>query len=444
MTIRTDQAPAYFTICARNYLAYALVLRCSLLAVEPDASFTIFLTDGLTGEVEIDAGAMAIADLNIPEFQSMAFRYDVLELSTAVKPSCFLHLLQTAGHESAIYLDPDIQIFAPLTQVLDKMSSGHSCVLTPHILKPLMDDKSPGDTDILRSGSYNLGFAAFDGSTESLAFLRWWAERLAVNGYNDLSQGLFVDQKFVEMAPSFMPNLHILRDPGYNVAYWNLIHRPITRIGDEWFAAGQPLVFFHFSGVVPGSKDIFSKHQSRVSMTSVGAAAELVETYLDLLESFDQARWRSVSYAFGQFDDGSPILSAMRRNPDLEIPPSDWFKSSRRDYWNAPSEHVDQQSTRSITRLMLAIHDARPDLRAAFPLSSKAGREAYHTWFLTHGVKECGASPADLSAALNGRPVSAAAAPISFPGLRWLGRCLEALSPALARRVKAWLARRGM
>ena len=48
----------------------------------------------------------------------MAFRYGLVELCTAVKPF-FLRRLLNEGHEQVVYLDPDVQVLAPLTEALE-------------------------------------------------------------------------------------------------------------------------------------------------------------------------------------------------------------------------------------------------------------------------------------------------------------------------------------
>jgi hypothetical protein len=391
---------ACFTICSRNYLAYALTLRESLLAVEPDRNFYIFLADAPLDDPSQLPGVVAIpaADLNLPDFQSMAFRYSIMEFNTAIKPFCFEHLFKKLHYEAAIYLDPDIQVFRSLTRVHDALESGASCVLTPHILSPLDDELSPSDIDILRSGTFNLGFAAFRQSPEAEAFISWWARRLADNCFNDIEHGLFVDQKFVEFAPSFIPSLHVLTDPGHNVAYWNLTHRPIRKQGDMWTAGGAPLVFFHFSGVSPGSPNVFSKHQSRFDMTNIGDAAELVRNYTASLADNGHAHWSALPYAFGQFANGERILDAMRGGPPAD--PSNPFREPNHAWWNAPTERVDQLPGLTITRLMYAIHAGRPDLRDAFPLSTAAGQRGFHAWFITHGAQEYHIGETSLAAAM--------------------------------------------
>ena len=388
-----------FTICSRNYLAYALTLRDSLREAEPGLDFRIFLADAPLDEpapegVEI----IPVSDIAPSEVRDMAFRYSVIEFNTAVKPYCFDYMFDEAGFDAVIFLDPDIRLFAPMQAVHAALAGGTSCVLTPHIRTPLTDRGTPSDIDLMRSGTFNLGFAAFANALEARAFITWWKDKLFHHCRIDLENGLFVDQRFVDFAPSFLENLTILRDPGYNVAYWNLANRPVRKTDDGWTAAEHPLVFFHFSGVVPGSPDVFSKHQSRFDMTNIGDVTELVRAYLAQIAANGHAHWSAVPYAYGQFETGEPIIDLMRQGPPAD--PENPFAAPNHAYWNAPSERVYQTPGAPITQLMLAIHDSRPDLRRTFPLSTGTGRRGFRDWFLAHGAKEYGIGDTPLASAL--------------------------------------------
>ena len=392
---------AFFTICSRNYLAYALTLRESLLAAEPDRDFIIFLADEAVGSNEL-AGikTIAVAELGRPEIASMALRYSIMEFNTAIKPFCFEHLFRKMDFEAAIYLDPDIEVFHPLTQVHEALQAGASCILTPHILEPLEDEFLPSDLDILKCGTFNLGFAAFARTAESEDFISWWAKRLIDHCFADIEHGLFVDQKFVEFAPSFIRALHVLRDPGHNVAYWNLAHRTVEKSGNAWQVNGQPLVFFHFSGIAPGRPELLSKHQNRFQTTNEAGVKDLVEAYLDKLSAHSHATWSKVPYAFNAGPDGQKIPDTIRRHLAIRNTINAPLSPSDVAYWNAPSERVDQVSGAVITRLMLALYESRPDLRTDFPLSTGQGRRSFHAWFLAYGGKEYGLSDVWIEAAL--------------------------------------------
>ena len=64
-------------------------------------------------------------------------------------------------------------------------------------------------------------------------FLDWWWQRTRREALVDVARMMFTDQRWVDFVPSFFDH-HILKDPGYNVAYWNLHGREVgaaTAIG---------------------------------------------------------------------------------------------------------------------------------------------------------------------------------------------------------------------
>src|SRR4029079_6460495 len=61
------------------------------------------------------------------------------------------------------------------------------------------------------------------------------------------ADGRFVDQRWMDLAPSYF-DVAIWKDPGCNVAYWNLHDREVTRGASGYEVNGGPLRFFHFSG----------------------------------------------------------------------------------------------------------------------------------------------------------------------------------------------------
>ena len=80
---------AYFTICAKNYLAYALSLRDSLTVAEPNARMFIVLADTPLADVSPVPDILSVDAFDIPNLEQMAYRYSVTEFATAIKPFCF-------------------------------------------------------------------------------------------------------------------------------------------------------------------------------------------------------------------------------------------------------------------------------------------------------------------------------------------------------------------
>ena len=104
-------------------------------------------------------------------------------------------------------------------------------MLTPHLTERLDDGRQPTELAILQSGSYNLGFIALRRTEETRRFVEWWQRKLVRDCVVDIPRGLFTDQKWIDLVPGMYESVSIVRDPGWNVAYWNLNHRAVARDG---------------------------------------------------------------------------------------------------------------------------------------------------------------------------------------------------------------------
>ncbi|MEE4193150.1 MAG: hypothetical protein V2I66_16345, partial [Halieaceae bacterium] len=251
-----------FTIVSRNYLHYARTLMNSVEEFAPEAERVVGLCDA-RGDFDFSGenfSLLEMRDLPIPEIDKFIFRYTILELNTAIKPYVISALFEQ-GYDKVIYFDPDIRIYRSLEPMLALLDE-HQMLLTPHLTGPLDDDKLPSELNILVSGSYNLGYIGLRNTPDMQRFAHWWEDKLYTDCVVDLERGLFVDQKWMDLAPGMYPGVHIERSPAWNVAYWNLKHRAVTRDAQEYRVNGEPLVFFHFSGF-SGEAKLLSKHQDR-------------------------------------------------------------------------------------------------------------------------------------------------------------------------------------
>ncbi|MFN3835005.1 MAG: glycosyltransferase [Glycocaulis sp.] len=386
--------PLYFTICSRNYLAYAITLGRSLRAADSEARFVIFLADEVPApadQARIGFETVTASAIGIPGFDDMVLRYSIMEFNTAIKPFCFQHVFSVMGAESAVYLDPDIFVLRPLDAVEAALKDGAGLVLTPHSEAPLDDGADPDDARLLRTGSYNLGFAAFADTDETRRFLHWWGERLRSDCRVAISEGLFVDQKWMDLAPAYVRATHILHHPGYNAAYWNLAHRPVTVSGADWMARGEPLVFFHFSGVVPGNPAIFSKHQDRFTVADIGPLKGLLERYLEALDANGHSYWKGVPYGYGFDAEGAAVSDIARAVYRHAFPkPCDEPLAAGEALdalCNAPFADL-PQNPGPVTNFTYALWAGREDLRAHFDLATPSGRVDYNGWILQSGIGE--------------------------------------------------------
>ncbi|MBW4046362.1 MAG: glycosyltransferase [Proteobacteria bacterium] len=314
---RAEQAtPVFFTIVSANYMAYAKTLMASIRENHPDSLRYVFLADETLSELNIEAGLFKLRlgkDLPVPHFEHLAFRYNILEFNTALKPFAISQLMLENPAAPVLYIDPDILLLSPLTEVFSRLSAGAMAVLTPHFTAPLEDGKSPDELAISRVGSFNLGFLATGPQPSRQAFVDWWCRKLEFGAFVDLESGLFTDQKWMDLVPGMFPGVQILRHPGYNLAYWNLPHRPVALANDgALLAGGEPVAFIHFSGVDVHHPEMFSKHQNRFDITNIGSLRPTYERYVALLQTNGYDDYLKIGYRYGKLRDGTRITQDMR------------------------------------------------------------------------------------------------------------------------------------
>jgi glycosyltransferase involved in cell wall biosynthesis len=381
---------AFFTICSNNYLPFAQILFNSLKRHHPEASLYLCLADIQEPPLQLDGITVIEArTLNIPTFEDFAFRYDVMEFNTAIKPFMMSWLLEEQQFEEVIYLDPDIEVFAPLHSVLESLRQGAHFVLTPHITRPAEIDAYPNDIDIMKAGIYNLGFIAVSNHLDVYDFLHWWSRRLRFQCINQQDQGIFVDQKFVDLLPAFSDQVCILRETNLNIAYWNLDQRQLTYDDQQqqWKVDGQPLGFFHFSGIDPHNRTRLSKHTSRFQQDLSQALQQLIDHYSEqYFHNLAQGVYNT-QYHYQYFANHVPITSIMRRhyrdlNPIGINNPFQFFAH----YLNQANIHclaaTDYQEPVLVTNLMAAMRALEPALTEAFPLDSSAAIKSFMYWFI--------------------------------------------------------------
>lgn len=379
---------AVFTIVSLNYGAFAKTLMQSLQETHPDWDRHVLLVDRCPIASEF-GGALfettLVESLALPKMNEFLFRYGIMELNTAAKPYMFTHLRQL-GYEHIIYIDPDILVLDRLIDVEQRLNEGATGVLTPHLTAPLRDARTPSELDIMRAGAYNLGFLALGNTQQANAFIQWWEEKLEYGAVSDPARGLFTDQKWVDLAPGMFQGFSILHNPGYNVAYWNLPHRPVVELDGKWFAGGEPLRFFHFSGFDPLNPKPFSKHQDRLTLESIGDAKKLALLYAGKVKNNGLVEYRTQAYAFGSLCDGTSIPSAIRYlyREDESVR----FQAGENPF-DAAHFFLDGEAG-ELPVILRAVWLEHAHLQRAFPDPLHTSRLAFYHWFADKGAIDIG------------------------------------------------------
>lgn len=335
---------------------------------------------------------ITLKDLTIPDLDAFIFQYTILELNTAIKPFVFEWIFKNKTFDQVFYFDPDICIYSSLSEMSAAMEHSQM-LLTPHLTDLLDDGMHPNELAILQSGTYNLGYLGLRNTPDVFKFLTWWQSKMLRDCVVDIPRGLFVDQKWMDLVPGMYAGVTVERNPGWNTAYWNINHRRVTKDGDRFMVDGNPLVFFHFSGVGLDGK-VFSKHQDRFSLKNLAPAVrELMDRYVEALNRNRSSHYSRIEYAFARFSDGTPIpdigRAIYREHRDnfalnFEDPKGEKLLIS---YLNGQVEEIGRRHP-LISRLAYRLYQIRNDLRLAFPDVLGADAVRYAEWFVDSGAEQ--------------------------------------------------------
>jgi hypothetical protein len=320
----------FFTSVTANYIPKARILAKTLKQYNPTAYFILALSDNLPEHFNLEDepfdDILLTDQLPIIESpKSFFFRHNITEVCTAVKPGCALYIMEKFGAEKVCYLDPDIAVFSELIEVEEALNT-YSMIFTPHTTIPEERENYIVGNEILflKRGTYNLGFFAVKNDEEGKKFLSWWNKRLMKFCLDDdytllelLDEqgllGLFTDQKWIDLVPSLFDNYHILKHPGYNVSTWNLSNRIVTKDKNGLYLVnGEPLRFFHFSGVDSGAHSIvlsqlndFYPHTKTVN--------EISKWYLEQEKLAGEDEWKKVEWKYTRYENGLIIPKVHRK-----------------------------------------------------------------------------------------------------------------------------------
>ena len=383
------------TIIAKNYLAYARVLARSFTRQHPGGRFWTLIIDDFSGRVDPQREPFEVltpAQIGCEPFLHMAMRYSVLELSTAVKPWLLRHLMGATG-APITYLDPDIKIYSPLTR-LDELAAADGLVLIPHNSSPIPpDDRRPSQVDIMIAGTYNLGYVSVAPRGEVDDLLDWWSDRLLRDCRVDPRWGYFVDQRWFDLAPGFMTKLAIVRDPRYNVAYWNLHSRTLEHDGERYLVDGHPLGFFHFSGFDPKHRLALSRYQDRVDVLADPVLERILAEYAAEVLHQGHERIRAWPYGYAALGDGTKLDDTVRALFDD-------FAADRNGGASSPftpegaaafTQWLRQRppgAPPGVNRVLARAYEQRADVRGAYPDLDGADREGLLRWAREYGQRE--------------------------------------------------------
>lgn len=201
-------------------------IKCHVWVVADTPNYPEIITNS-ENENKNNFKIVTVSDLiNISPYSidELAFKFDLVEFSTTIKPLAFLYLFQVLQVKHALYFDNDCWITHSLDDLISILQYKLT-VVTPHISVPIPEDgRHQRDINILKAGVLNFGFVSFTYSEKTIQFILWWYERLRFYGYVLLEKGMHFDQNWGHFIFVFFNSdeFYVIRDVRYNIAYWNL------------------------------------------------------------------------------------------------------------------------------------------------------------------------------------------------------------------------------
>jgi hypothetical protein len=320
----TSSDIAYCTIITKSHLAYARTLATTLETSNSQNKLYVLLADRVDGYIDPDKEPFHLIGLeeltDQQDIDRMCFYYTPSELCFCLRAWLHEYMFQKTSFKKWIYLDSDIIVYHSLKKISDQLDD-ISIMLSPHLIsiEPPQSINVKAirklESYLLRNGGiYNGGFLALRKTEESKAFIEWFKHHLKMYGFDDrpMQSG---DQLWLTCVPLYFREVSVLRDPGSNLAYWNLYERTIERDGSgEIKVNDKPLLFFHFAGFDMNAPNKLTKYGIPQGLKIIpGPIEELAKDYHRLLIENGYEETINYPYAFAKFNNGKSITPLMRR-----------------------------------------------------------------------------------------------------------------------------------
>lgn len=316
-----------FTSCALNFVPCAKLLAASVKTQMPNSRFVLVLTDARPDAFRLeDEGFDEVLYLEdfadqLDNPRGWAFGHDIMELATAIKPFTAAMLMEREDCDAVMFFDPDCVLFGKMTEMRAALST-HSVVLTPHA--SLMHENSDWlffERNPLKVGGFNLGFFGLQNNHTGRAVASWWRFRLRDNCLLAPEEGLFTDQKWMDLLPCYTDDIKVMREPVYNIARWNTFQRRIskrvTRKTEKttYLADSKPIEFVHFSGfykVGPYVQGLYD-NSSEPLIEDLTVLQELSVWYSEQLDAARSHPEYAEPWKLGYYGNGEEIPRSDRR-----------------------------------------------------------------------------------------------------------------------------------
>jgi glycosyltransferase involved in cell wall biosynthesis len=396
------------TIVSRRELARVRVLAATLHEHRPDARLTVLLLDGDPASV----GELAhVRLLGLEEVAGeraglLATANPPGALAAAVLPRLVLHLLD-GGAEALVCLGAGARVLGPLRE-LTELAGEHEIVLVSRsVADPAgATGDAPASFAADRShGAFSRELLALRDGPATRSLLAAWPSYFADAGGDD---GAAAVSGWLDRVPAIAADVGLLRHPGYGLDPWSLASRRIDgaegelRDGGELQVDGQAARVLDLGELDPEDPPGLFDGDGRVRLSAAPTLERLVMRQIDDLRA---AGWEQdvavYDVPYARLDDGlrpTPTIRALLIEAIVEgkVAHSPLTAQGRAELYEYLSESDGRGREVGLTRLHMAIWEARADLRLGYPHIDGPDGAGLAGWLCLHGAEQEGLVPALL------------------------------------------------
>jgi len=380
------------TIAAKSTLASARVVASSFAEHHPGIPFFVLLADEVDGyfdPAQEGYELLLLRDLDVPEPARFRFGLTEQQLSYAATPYLMARLIEL-GHDRVLFIKQESLVLGDLAPIASTLPGG-GVALTPHLLAPVeAGDAEERELMILLAGAFNAGLVALAAGATSSRFLSWWQDRVYRNCRYAVAEGIHYEQRWLDLAPAYFEDVHVLHDPGLNVGHWNLPDRRVTVTNGSVWVEGRPCLLFRFSGYDADRPEAATRYSSRLRTAELGDAEIVFQRYRKAIVDAGWDETRTWPYGYGRFDNGVPIPDVARdiyrRLDDVAWFGNPFDTKGPASFFAWLKQPVEDR--RGPSRFWFGVYEGRPDLQAAFPAVFGRHRRGFRRWTRSAGAVE--------------------------------------------------------
>lgn len=177
------------------------------------------------------------------------------------------------------YLDGDLWFFHSPGGIYRELK-GSSVGIIEHRFANKSEKRS-------RFGTYNVGWVSFRRDRDGTECARWWDDRCREWCRDELSDGKFADQGYLDSFSRVASRVHVIESKGANLAPWNLARYQVAGSAGAPTVDGELLMFFHFHGLDRSGSRFFFKHLPYGAKTTPLIREQIYKPYLTELLSIE-------------------------------------------------------------------------------------------------------------------------------------------------------------